>query len=141
MSRTIAILPVVYALVGAGCGVCFAMLLWQEPVERAHVFLDDSVHLALPGLVAGALAGVAASAACSRWPGAAPGVSMASTALLGASIAAPLGWIVGDLLDGRFAREGMAVGALVGFCLGLVFAAAQARQDGRRRTPDARPTD
>ena len=43
MNRALLIGPVLFTLIGGGAGICFAMMYRQEPLERAHVYLDDSL--------------------------------------------------------------------------------------------------
>jgi hypothetical protein len=133
MKGVVRLLPLILALVGAGAGVCGAMLYWQDPGERARVHLDASLPLALVGLLGGAAVGGAAAAICARRPRLIPAAGVGAAALLGAAFAAPLGWIVGDMGAERLAREGMAVGAGVGAALGLVVGLIQGRLD--LRTP------
>jgi hypothetical protein len=129
MNRAFLIGPVVFTLAGAATGVCLAMLFRQEPEERAHVYIDDSLPFVVSGATAGALAGYGVLAACARWPKLVQIATVASAALLGAVMTAPLGWIVGDLGAERLAREGMAVGAGAGGLLGFALGMIQMRQD------------
>jgi hypothetical protein len=137
MNRAILIGPVVFTLLGAAVGICLAMLYRQEPQERAHVYLDDSMPLVLLGAVAGALVGCGVSAACARWPGLVRIATVAFAALLGAAITAPLGWILGDMGAERLPREGMAAGAGIGGVMGLALGVAQMLLD--RWRPSAAP--
>src|SRR5205823_4646802 len=68
MYRALLIGPVACAVIGGAAGVCLAMLYRQEPNERAHVYLDDSLPLLAGGAVLGCLAGLCIFAACRRWP-------------------------------------------------------------------------
>ena len=134
MKGIVTLLPLILALVGASGGVCGAMLYRQDPGEWARVHLGDSLPLALAGLVGGAAAGGVVGRACARWPRVVPAVGVGAAALLGAALAAPLGWIAGDLGTERLARQGMAAGAGVGAVVGLVFGLGQLRLD-RRPSP------
>ena len=57
MSRASLIGPVAFTLIGGSAGICWAMLYCQEPQERAHVYLDDSMPALFGGLFAGCLVG------------------------------------------------------------------------------------
>lgn len=145
MSRTVLFGPAILALVGAGFGICLGMLSGNVPPWTVH--LDVSVPLLLLGALVGALAGCAVSAACVRRPRHIRNAGLALTALLGASVTAPLGWIAGSIVAAeRLPRVdvkedvwhlppvGMAGGAIVGCGLGLAIGVAQTRLD--RRRPD-----
>jgi hypothetical protein len=131
MSRTTLIGPVVFTLIGAGTGVCLAMLFHQDPSERAHVYIGDSLPFAIGGIVLGTLVGCGVSAACTRWPRLLWPLGVVSVTLLGAAMTAPIGWILGDSGAERFPREGMTIGAAVGAALGLVLGAVQMLLDWR----------
>ena len=114
MNRAILMGPVIFTLVGAGGGICLAMLYRQEPQERAHVHLDDSLPLVLLGAVTGSLAGSGVPAICARWPRFVQVAGVVSVTLLCTAITAPLGWIIGDMGKERLPHEGMTVGAVIG---------------------------
>src|SRR5258708_6004102 len=107
MSHITRIGPLVFALVGAGVGICLAMLFRNAPDERSHVYIDDSMPFFIGGCIGGVLVGCVVSAACARWAALNPALGMVSTVLLGAAMTAPLGWIVGDEATGRFPVTGM----------------------------------
>ena len=133
MYRALLIGPVACAVIGGAAGVCLAMLYRQEPNERAHVYLDDSLPLLAGGAVLGCLAGLCIFAACRRWPWVRSGLTVLVMTVLGAGIAAPFGWIAGDMGRERMPREGMAVGAAIGAAGGLVSGAVQLLIDLLRR--------
>jgi drug/metabolite transporter (DMT)-like permease len=147
VSRVEVIGPIAFTLIGASAGICLAMLFRQEPSERAHVHLDDSFPFFLAGCGVGLVCGCAVAGVCTWRPRLVPLVSIASTTLLGAAIAAPIGWIVGDEGDDRLPRKGMAVGALVGASIGSALGIAQWRLDRRRysreeqQSPASEPQD
>ena len=133
MFRAILIGPVACTLIGGLAGICLGMLFRQEPNERAHVHLEDSVPFLLGGAVAGCLAGVYVFTACTRWPRAQPLMNILVMTVLGAAISAPIGWMIGDQGMERLARKGMAVGAAIGMGGGLSFGILQSLTDRRRR--------
>src|SRR6476660_2699534 len=105
MYRALLIGPVACALIGGAAVVCLAMLYRQEPQERAHVYLDDSLPLLTSGVILGCLAGVCISALCNRWPRVLPGLTVLVMTVMGAAIVAPFGWIAGDTGRERMPRE------------------------------------
>jgi hypothetical protein len=139
MYRALLIGPLACAVIGGAVGVCLAMLYRQEPGERAHVYIEDSLPLLVSGTVVGCFVGVCISAACRRWPRVAPGLTVLVMTVLGAGIVAPLGWIAGDLGSPRMPRVGMAVGAALGAVGGLVSGGVQLLIDRLRRR--AKPDD
>lgn len=132
MSRAASIAPVAFLLVGAAVGISWAMLYRQEPQERAHVYLDDSLPPAMAGAAAGLMFGGAVSAVCRRWPGLNSAVGVLIAALLCASVAAPMGWIVGDSQQERAPCAGMLWGACCGAGVGIGLALVQWFADYRR---------
>src|SRR5437868_6786714 len=82
---------------GASAGICLAMLYRQEPMERAHVHLEDGLPLLEAGAAVGCLVGACVFAACARWPRPQAAATVLVAAALGAAIAAPLGWVIFDL--------------------------------------------
>lgn len=138
MRRAILVGWVVFPLVGAGAGICLAMLFFQEPAERATVSIEHIAPLTFGGALAGAFVGCVVSAACLRWPKLVPFATVASVTLLGVAVMAPFGWIVGDTGIERLAQEGMVAGAVLGGVLGFVLGLTQALQDHlkRPRSPD-----
>jgi len=46
--------PVMFTLIGIGCGICLAMLFRHDPQGGAHVLLEDSMPFALAGAIGGA---------------------------------------------------------------------------------------
>ena len=97
MYRAILIGHVACAVIGGAAGVCLAMLYRQEPNERAHVYLDDSLPLVDGGAAVGCLVGQCIFVACMRWPWVVPCLTLLVMTVLGAGIVAPFGWIAGDL--------------------------------------------
>ena len=136
MPRAILIGPVVFTLVGTLGGVAVAMLRYQQPLERVHVYLDDSLPVAAGGAVLGGLAGVGVMAACERWPRLRRWATVGAASRLAAGIGAPLGWIVGDAaFDDRVPRTGMALGAALGVVVGGLIGLTQAA-DARSTAPN-----
>jgi hypothetical protein len=112
------------------------MLYRQEPNERAHVYIDDSLPLLANGAVLGCLVGVCIFAACRRWPWVLPGLTVLVMTVMGAAIMAPFGWIAGDMVRARMPREGMAIGAAIGAAGGLLSGGVQLLIDRLRRRAD-----
>jgi hypothetical protein len=121
------------------------MLFHNEPPFQVH--FEASVPFALMGVVAGALIGCIVSQECTHPPRLARRAGLISFALLGATMAAPLGWIAGtDAANERLPHVdvkeqvqhlppvGLALGAAAGGVLGLALGAAQLRWDRRRAT-------
>ena len=135
MNRALELGSITLALTGAGVGISLGMLFHSEPPFRVH--LEDSLPLALLGTFVGALVGCGVSAACARRPRLIQTAALAFTALLGASISAPLGWIAGSIVASErlpHAEEpgdvkhlppvgmviGTGVGGVLGFALGYL---------------------
>ncbi len=127
MSEAARLLPLIIALIGGGTGVCFGMLFRHDPGEPARVTLDNSGPLAIGGGTVGALVGWFARRTCARRPELAAPVTLAAATCLGAAVAAPIGWIVGDAA--RSGSPSMAIGAGLGGMVGLMFGAGQVAQD------------
>jgi hypothetical protein len=127
--RVVRFAPIVFGLVGAGSGVSLAMLYRQEPMERAHVYIDDSLPFFLAGAMVGCLFGGLVLAICTCCPRLVRGAGMSSIILLGAAFTAPLGWIVGDSAAERVPQDGMIGGAVVGAVLGCVVGVIQLALD------------
>src|SRR5581483_890476 len=119
------------------------MLANDEPSYQVH--LEESVPLVFLGLVAGVIAGRGVAQACARWPRLVRPLGLASVALLGTAVAAPLGWIGGTLVASeRLPRVeeradvehlpplGMALGAGLGCGLGRALGGVQVLLDRRR---------
>jgi hypothetical protein len=145
MNRVVQLGPVVFALIGAGAGICASMLLHTEPPFQVH--FEASVPPALLGAVAGAAVGCVVSARYSHSPRLTRRAGLLSFALLGAPIVAPLGWIAGTItanerLPSADVKEqvqhlppvGLALGAAAGCVMGLALGAVQLRWDRRRAT-------
>lgn len=139
INRPILIGPVAFTLVGAGVGVCLAMLYHQEPSERARVSIDDSMPLAVMGAAAGCLVGCFLGAVCTRWPKLVGAAGVVSATLVGAAFMAPIGWIAGDTGTDRLPREGMAGGAVIGAAAGFVVGLVQLFADRRSARHANRP--
>jgi hypothetical protein len=118
MSRVVRIAPIVFAVVGASVGLSLAMLFRQDPRERAHVPLDDSMPFFVWGTVAGCGFGCMVVVVCACWPRLVPVAGMVALTLLGAAVGAPLGWIEGDSGVERLPQYGMICGVAVGAVLG-----------------------
>lgn len=143
MHRAAQLGPILFALSGAGVGICAGMLAHNEPPYQVH--FDDSIPLTLLGAVIGAVAGCVVSAICVLWPQLVRLAGLATVALLGAALAAPLGWIAGTAVASeRLPRSevkedvqhlppiGMTVGAAIGCVMGLALGALQLRLDRSR---------
>ncbi len=143
MGRATQLGPIIFLLVGAGVGLSVGMLTHNEPPYRVH--LDDSVTWMFLGGFAGVLVGCGIPGACARWPRLVRPLGLASTVLLGAAFAAPLGWIVGTgVASERLPRAeveedvqhlpplGLAVGAGVGATMGLALGVMQLLWDQRK---------
>jgi hypothetical protein len=139
--RAVRFAPVVFGLVGAGGGVCLAMLYRQDPLARAHIDLDDSLPFFLAGTIVGSLFGCLVSAICNYWPRLVRWAGMSSILLLGAAFTAPLGWIVGDSAAERIPREGMIGGAVVGAIPGCVAGIIQLALDRMQPRIELQPMD
>jgi hypothetical protein len=137
MDRTIRLMPLIFPMVGAGAGVCWAMHYRYDNAERARVSLEASGPLALLGLIVGAGVGGVVRSAAERWPRIAPAVVVLSAGLLAAALAAPLGWIVGDMTASRAGNAGMLIGAVGGALVGLIVGATQVVQDRQADATDA----
>jgi hypothetical protein len=138
MVSTIQRIPVAFLLIGASAGICWGMLERHDAAERAHVHWEESVPRAIAGGIAGALAGWAVAGACTKRPSLAAAATVVTGLSLGAAIAAPLGWIVGDMRQNRVGAMGMAIGAVVGAVIGMVCGVAQSFQEGRREAESER---
>ena len=135
--------PFIFLLVGAGAGLCVGMRTHNDPPYQIH--LDDSTPLVFSCSFMGALAGCGVRRFCSLYPRFVRPLGLASFALLGAVIVAPLGWIVGTgLANNRLpsvdVKEdvrhlpplGLTTGAGVGCILGLTLGGVQVLLDRRR---------
>jgi hypothetical protein len=123
--------PVFCTLIGGAVGICLAMLYRQEPIERVHVYLDDSMPFLIGGAIIGCSVGVVVQSACQRWPRLLPTATLLAMTLLGAAISAMFGWIFGDRAFERAPREGMATGAIFGAAGGFVLGVIQLLRDRR----------
>lgn len=136
MARADLIGPVVFLLVGAGAGVCLAMLL----TGQGQVHLGDSTPIAFGGAIVGCFVGSMLRSHLSRNPRLEPLATLLALALLGATVMGPMGWIAGDMgwLGGergtdRIPRQGMIGGMLVGIAGGIAAGVIQLRSDRRRQ--------
>jgi hypothetical protein len=127
MTEATRLLPLIIALIGGGTGVCFGMLFRHDPNEPARVTLDNSGPLAIGGGAMGAMVGWFFARTCRRQPELATPVTLGAATCLGAAVAAPIGWIVGD--PDRSGSLSMAIGAGLGGMVGLIFGAGQVFQD------------
>jgi hypothetical protein len=132
MHRAVLIGPVVWTLVGSASGLCAAMLSHRETDVRAEVKLEESTPLLADGALIGCLVGLCVLGVCSAWPRALPAAEVLSMTVLGAALAAPLGWVVGDSVTARLPSEGMAAGAAAGAAGGLVLGVLQRLSDWRK---------
>lgn len=145
MGRVMQMAPLLYALVGAGVSLCLGMTFRSEPSYR--VPLDASVPLLFAGVVAGVVVGCLILAACALRPGVVRPVGLVTVTLLGAVIAAPVGWVAGSLVTndqlvraglarhtGQLPAVGMAAGAVVGCLAGAAVGVRQVLLDRLRST-------
>ena len=129
MPQSARLLPLIAFLIGAGAGICWGMLDRPYGVERGRVHLEASVPRAVCGGGAGALVGGVLLIVCRRRPELATPVTLAVTPFLGAALAAPLGWMVGEGNPERSGPVGMAIGAALGGVVGLLLGAGQIARD------------
>jgi hypothetical protein len=135
MDRSRPLLPVMFLLIGASAGICWAMLYRHGEAERSEVKLGASLPPCLIGAIAGGIVGQLLLEASKKRPRIAPAIVITSAGLLGAALAAPLGWIVGDEQTVRAGEAGMMIGALMGAASGLALGVAQvARQSSAEMT-------
>jgi hypothetical protein len=126
--------PVVFSLIGGLGGISVAMLFLSDPEGRAHVYLDNSLPPFFCGLIVGCMIGVMMMKAYEVRPRIRRTIEVAVFAMLSAAVAAPFGWIAGELQFPRSSEKGMAVAAAGGFAFGLIIGAV------RRRCPDPEST-
>ncbi len=116
--------PVAFILIGAGTGVCLAMLYRQDPHDRTRVAIDDSLLLALGGAAAGGVLGCGVMGVHLLWRRLRPCVEVLAVTLLGGAAAAPIGWMIAGGGWENTPREGLLrgamFGAMVGFLLGIM---------------------
>jgi hypothetical protein len=112
--------PLIFTLSGALIGISTAMLYRQEPQERAHVYLEDSLPLCIQGTLAGCVVGLAVMGTYKWINYVRPMIEIVATAVLCASICAPFGWIIGDRQTERVPHDGMVIAASCGFFFGLL---------------------
>src|SRR5262245_19649467 len=89
-------LPLACALIGVLWAICWCMIYRQSELDRTRVHLEQSVPLAVAGLVCGAAIGWALQAVVAEWPALTRLVSAFLIPVLGGSIAAPFGWFARD---------------------------------------------
>ena len=146
MNRATRLGPLIFALAGAGLGICVEMLLHNKYPYQIH--FEDSLPSAILGAFVGAMVGCSVSSACIAQSKLIGPAGLVSAALLGATILGPLGWFAGcdaacnrRLHDVDFEVEeqvqhlppvGMAVGAGLGCLLGLVLGCVQMHREGRK---------
>jgi hypothetical protein len=153
MKRAMQLAPIVFALAGAGFGLCVRMLAHNDASYQIH--LEESVPLVFGSGFVGALIGCGIKGACNHRPNLVRRAGLASVALLGAALMAPLGWIAGTMvaterLPHAHEKEdvqhlpplGMAVGAGVGCVLGLAVGGIQVLLDrGKRSAEQSAPAN
>jgi peptidoglycan/LPS O-acetylase OafA/YrhL len=125
---------VAFGLIGGLVGISVAMLFLNDPEERVHVYLDNSLPLFFCGLIVGCMIGVLMMTGYEDRPRARRTIEVAAFALLCAAVAAPSGWIVGELRFPRMSEKGMGVAAAGGFAFGLLIGAI------RRHRPEPEST-
>jgi hypothetical protein len=126
--------PVVFSLIGGLVGISVAMLFLNDSHARAHVYLDNSLPPFFCGLIVGCMVGVMMMKAYEDRPRTRGAIEVAAFALLCSAIAAPFGWIVGELRFPRISEKGMAVAAAGGLAFGLIVGAV------RRHRPEPEST-
>jgi hypothetical protein len=117
------------------------------------VHLDESMPLVILGSFVGGSVGCGVTVACIRRPRLVRSAGLTSVALLGAALAAPLGWIAGsEVASDRLPRAdvkedvqhlpplGMALGAAIGCIAGLGLGGAQVLLDRRRQSAESSAT-
>jgi NhaP-type Na+/H+ or K+/H+ antiporter len=118
----------VFAVAGAGVGLCLAMMFRQDPDVIPHVNLDDSLPFVVSGLLVGCLFGLVVSLICRMYPRLVPAAGMLAVMSLGAAFTAPWGWLCGYTGIHRFEpvpQRGMVTGAIVGAFLGCLVGVGQ----------------
>jgi hypothetical protein len=148
MGHATQLAPIIFLLVGAGVGLSVGMLTHNESPFQVH--LEDSMPLVFLGAFVGAFVGCGVAATCIRRPRLVRPAGLASITLLGAAVAAPLGWIAGTVVASeRLPRAdvkedvqhlpplGMAVGSGVGCVVGLALGGVQLLLDHRRPSAEA----
>jgi hypothetical protein len=143
--------PILFALAGAGFGLCVGMLTHNEPPYQVR--LEVSVPLVFVSGLVGALVGCVVTVASNRRPDLIRRAGLASVALLGAALTAPLGWITGTMvaserLPHADVKEdvqhlpplGMALGAGVGCVVGLALGGAQVLMERGRPSAETSAT-
>jgi hypothetical protein len=116
MSRRL-LITVAFTLVGAAGGICWAMLYRASGI--LYVYIGDSLPPALAGAYVGLMVGWTIAEVCRKWSWLRPAVEVLTATLLCGSMAAPLGWIAGDIPHQRDPRSGMLWGAVCGAVVGL----------------------
>ncbi len=122
MPHFILVHPGMWGLAGLLVGTWWTQ---HQPGRPANPF-EDAV---LIGPVAGGLVGVVATAACKRWRGVVPAANLIAPVVLLATLAAPVGWLLGDGLTVRSPRAGLAGGVVVGGAAGFILGAALLLRD------------
>lgn len=136
MKRGFLLGPVTFTIFGVAAGLCLAML-YRHNEDRAHVHIWDSVPLAFLGGLVGAVAGEIVRHFESKKPQLRFGLTVLSGMLLAASVAAVIGWIVGEYSRGRPGVAGMAWGAASGCVIGPFLGLVQAIKDRRQEKNEA----
>ena len=130
MTLTVAYLPACSALLGGLWAMSWAMVHMQSATDRSRVSLDQSVLLALLGMVGGCLFGWILKRLCREWPLLPRFVSLFLPALMAGSIAAPFGWLFRDHREDWSGVNAMTQAAMLGFV--VVFVLSMAAQFGSR---------
>lgn len=134
---TAVVTPQVFAIIGGLVGISFGMVFFADPNGR--VVIETGSFFLVGGICLGAWVGAVARKTYARMNRGRSAVFILVVTLLGGSIGAPIGWIVGDInapravsydtIEGYYrARDqisasrmmlGSAIGSGVGFLLGL----------------------
>jgi hypothetical protein len=133
-------LPLVCALVGALWGICWGMVHRQSDLDRTRVHLEQSVPVAVAGLVAGAVVGAGLRRASGRCPPLTRVWEAVLIPVLAGSIAGPLGWLCRDAALDWSGEEAIRRAAAWGAGAGLgLYAVTLVYRAVRRRTVAAAP--
>ena len=140
MNRRELDLPLTCALVGALWGICWGMVYRQSDLDRTRVHLEQSVPVAVAGLVAGAAVGAGLRRVSAWWPPLPRVWEAVLVPVLAGSIAGPLGWLCRDAALDWSGEEAIRRAATWGAGAGLaLYAATLVYRAVCRRTVAAEP--